>query len=380
MSFFNKSAAPFPMMFPRAQIDKDDEPSAVRINVSEDNTMVLSGLDNQISMNPSPSFDTYIRISSGLIAAVDATMKVANKASVYSRTTNGKMHVVNPFAGGLLTGVNEDKELVFWEFLPNNSSSEMRGPLLEFAERCQLLGQNFGGLGEVVVDCCCDFRRRIHEALPEVSVVQDFYHVKERIMRTLPANSDHRSALSAGLTRAIVSSWANKKGNPAEYRPIEEQLTRMNDLRNHFMSTPIATPVFRSTFDIPVKHVRCGCLQRRHRHLPSHTSGNENWHECLGDLIRGKASSLTTIQDLLADGILRYNFRAALASSHHVFVMNNLLRQREALYGVPQPLLLNVAPHHRFGLVLRQPSGEFDGDPEKRYILKGKPNDHPRET
>ncbi|KAL0242084.1 hypothetical protein I308_105712 [Cryptococcus tetragattii IND107] len=61
------------------------------------------------------------------------------------------------------------------------------------------------------------------------------------------------------------------------------------------------------------------------------------------------------------------SFRAALASSHHVFVMNNLLRQREALYGVPQPLLLNVAPHHRFGLVPRQPPGEFNGDPEKRY-------------
>ncbi|KIR51745.1 hypothetical protein I315_05692 [Cryptococcus gattii Ru294] len=424
MSFFNRSAAPFPMMLPRAQIDKDDEPSAVRINVTEDNTMALSGLDNQISMNPSPSFDTvracyehfvarqpkhessqYIRTLSGtftlflnlsftilrtltsigLIAAVDATMKFANKASVYSRTINGKMQVVNPFAGGLLTGVNEDKELVFWEFLPNDFPSEMQGPLLEFAERYQLLGQNFGGLGEVVVDRCCDFRRRIREALPEVSVVQDFYHVKERIMRTLPANSNRRSALSVGLTRAIVSSWANKKGNPAQYRAIEEQLTRMNDLRNHFMSTPFATPVFRSTFDIQAKHVRGGCLQRRHRHLLSHTSGNENWHKRLGDLVRGMASSLTTIQDLLADGILRYNvkvdiynlsqpadspsrqFRAALASSHHVFVMNNLLRQRETLYGVPQPLLLNVAPHHRFGLVPRQPPGEFDGDPEKRY-------------
>lgn len=79
----------------------------------------------------------------------------------------------------------------------------------------------------------------------------------------------------------------------------------MNDLRNHFMSTPIATPVFRSTFDIQVKHVRGGCLQRRHPHLPSHTSGNENWHKRLGDLVPGKASNLTIIQDLLADGILR---------------------------------------------------------------------------
>lgn len=92
---------------------------------------------------------------------------------------------------------------------PKQFSFSDARPLLEFAERCQLLGQNFGELGEVVVDRCCDFRRRIHEALPEVSVVQDFNHVKERIMRTLPANSIHRRALSAGLTKAIVSSWTN---------------------------------------------------------------------------------------------------------------------------------------------------------------------------
>ncbi|XAO25704.1 hypothetical protein I312_104532 [Cryptococcus bacillisporus CA1280] len=45
----------------------------------------------------------YIRTLSGLISAVDATMKVANKASVYSRTTNGKMQVVDLFAGGMFT-------------------------------------------------------------------------------------------------------------------------------------------------------------------------------------------------------------------------------------------------------------------------------------
>lgn len=58
---------------------------------------------------------------------------------------------------------------------PKQFSFSDARPLLEFAERCQLLGQNFGELGEVVVDRCCDFRRRIHEALPEVSVVQDFH-------------------------------------------------------------------------------------------------------------------------------------------------------------------------------------------------------------
>lgn len=158
-------------MLQRAEIKKDDGPPApVRTGVSEDNTTELngntsigtSGNDNEIVINPSPSFDTvracyedfvarqrkhessqYVHSlarsifyysdanlpHTGLIAAVDATMKVANKASVYSRTNNGKMQVVNPFAGGLLTGVNEDKELVFWVsstlLLPRNNTARV---------------------------------------------------------------------------------------------------------------------------------------------------------------------------------------------------------------------------------------------------------------
>ncbi|XAO26722.1 hypothetical protein I312_105562 [Cryptococcus bacillisporus CA1280] len=87
MSFFNKSAEPFPMMLPRAQIDKDYEPSAISIN------------PNPLPLTPSQ----YIPTLSGLIAAVDAAVKVANKASVYC--LSGKMQIANPFTGGLLTGV-----------------------------------------------------------------------------------------------------------------------------------------------------------------------------------------------------------------------------------------------------------------------------------
>lgn len=73
------------------------------------NTSVLCQVRSlSFSIYLSPFFVPH----TGLITAVDATMKVANKASVYSRTNNGKMQVVNLFAGGLLTGVNEDKELM----------------------------------------------------------------------------------------------------------------------------------------------------------------------------------------------------------------------------------------------------------------------------
>lgn len=53
-------------MLQRAQIKKDDEPAAVRTGVSGDNTVELSGNtstgtsgnDNEIAINPSPSFDS----------------------------------------------------------------------------------------------------------------------------------------------------------------------------------------------------------------------------------------------------------------------------------------------------------------------------------
>lgn len=55
-------------------------------------------------------------MTSGKILARDATVKVVNKASAHSlkNPASGVKSVVNPFAGGLLTDVNEDKGLVLW--------------------------------------------------------------------------------------------------------------------------------------------------------------------------------------------------------------------------------------------------------------------------
>lgn len=46
---------------------------------------------------------------------MDATIKVAKKANIYIHTVDASkrnIKVMNVFDGGLLTGVNEDKELV----------------------------------------------------------------------------------------------------------------------------------------------------------------------------------------------------------------------------------------------------------------------------
>lgn len=92
MSFFNQSATPFPMMLQRAEIKKDDGPPAVRTGVSEDNTTELSGNtstgtsgnDNEIAINPSPSFDTVRACYEDFVAR-----QRKHESSQYIRTLSG---------------------------------------------------------------------------------------------------------------------------------------------------------------------------------------------------------------------------------------------------------------------------------------------------
>lgn len=86
--------------------------------------------------------------------------------------------------------------------------------------RCEKPGIDFANEGGIVVDRCCDYRRSLTEALLKVVVVQDFYHIKERIMLTLSANSPHRNALSGHINDALTSSRSDGNGRPTKYRPF----------------------------------------------------------------------------------------------------------------------------------------------------------------
>ncbi|KIR99601.1 hypothetical protein L804_03232 [Cryptococcus deuterogattii 2001/935-1] len=84
MKFFNKSAALSPMVSPRARVKKNDEPPAVRTNISEDNTTELGGNDNAIAINLSPSFGTVQACYEHFVAR-----QRKHESSRYIRTLSG---------------------------------------------------------------------------------------------------------------------------------------------------------------------------------------------------------------------------------------------------------------------------------------------------
>jgi hypothetical protein len=250
----------------------------------------------------------------------------------------------------------------------------MAAPLRELAECCLSLGVNFSTNGELSVDHCCDFQRSIQAALPTIHVIQDFAHLKNYIMETVSRKCVHRDRLGKDITNAIMSSPADGKGSLAIYRSREEQVKNLHNLWEKYDRIGGVWSIkSKETFSLQVRHAEQGCLTHCHPDRPYHTSGNENWHSCLNTLTCGNASSLTMVDGLLTDAILRSNlwvdiynlsqppdsqsrlFRKATEQSHHLFLLEHILRQTERLMGEAQPQFLNICPTHRFGLVPRDP-------------------------
>jgi len=243
-------------------------------------------------------------------------------------------------------------------------------PLQELAERCDTLGIPLRESGEICVDNCCLFRYALQSALPGIHVVQDCMHLESRIISTIAKDSPLKGKVINELSRALIREPSDAKGKPALYWSAQEQVNNLKSLWEKYKPLGnVWTAKSETVFKSQIFHAGQKCLQRRHPSIPSHTSGNENWHARLNGLTKGDASSLTTVVALLADGVLRFNlkvkiygytqkadspsrqFRSATKGCHHLFLIEDVLRLREILYETPQPEFLNIRPEHHFGLV-----------------------------
>ncbi|KAK4703110.1 hypothetical protein P7C70_g3109, partial [Phenoliferia sp. Uapishka_3] len=302
----------------------------------------------------------------------------------------------NPPGGGALTGVNADKEMGIFEFLVSNSPLEMALPLREYAERDKALGGNFALSGTACTDKCCEHRSSIQHALPNVTVVQDLAHLENRIIETVPKTSPSRGNVARALKEAFLSEFADGSGRPSIYRPVTEQLDRMDAVWERFEKiVGVWSAPSKQTFQNQRKHIEKGCLQRPNPKVPCSTSPNENWHKRLGDQFRGMSSSITTVQYLTLDTILRGNlnikitqnhtqpadspsrlFRNLANGRHHLFALDHQLVLLESLTKETQLRFINNCPEHHFGVVQRAAAGAFRGAKmdrakEIRKVLQG---------
>ena len=255
-------------------------------------------------------------------------------------------------------------------FMFTNSILEAIAPIQEFSQRTDTLGIPFKTEGEICVDRCCDFRGSIQLANSNFAVCQDLMHLEGRILGTVSKKSPHRGLVAHALSQALVKTPRDGKGVPAIYWDKETQVRNLEKVWEQFTALGnVWTRESEPTFFRQLEHARNGCLQRRHPEVPSHTSGNENWHGRINALTRGDASSLSTIILLIGDMALRHNirlklrnlsqpvdspsrqFRAMTLGSPHLSLIDALLRQMEHLTGTQQPKFLDIYPDHQFGLV-----------------------------
>ncbi|KIJ51651.1 hypothetical protein M422DRAFT_157761 [Sphaerobolus stellatus SS14] len=388
----------YPEVLQQAELTKEEEKKHKRVK-PEASAMSQHECSWWLKINPAPSehllrseyerwmkeerlaeSEQYTRTLAGTVIGADSTIKAAKKANMYQQTDGSKqLKVSNLLEGGLLTLVNPDCELVSWRFLFSNSILEAVRAIKEFGQRNEVMGIPFNDMGEVCVDCCCDFRGSIQDANPNLSVTQDLMHLEGRILSSVSKKSPHCGLLAHELSKALLKEpskppHGNSNGTPAVYWDAKTQVQNMQTVWQKFkVAGDVWTKESEAIFLRQIKHVQDGCLQRRHPEIPSHTSGNENWHGRINALTRGDASSLTTIVLLIADMALRHNirlklrnfsqpanspsrqFRAAALGSPYLSLIDALLREMEKLTNIAQPVFLDICPQHQFGLVPTNP-------------------------
>ncbi|KAH8926138.1 hypothetical protein BT69DRAFT_1295110 [Atractiella rhizophila] len=136
----------FPAVLSRAA---DPTIKADAINPSPSSDLIKTIYEHWIECERGPESNMYLKTLTGLSLGLNATLKVAKKANIYTtvKETGGrqKVQVPNIFGGGLST----------MEFLVGNSPLEMGPPLQDFAQHARLLGVDFEGSGQACVDLCC---------------------------------------------------------------------------------------------------------------------------------------------------------------------------------------------------------------------------------
>ncbi|KIJ28739.1 hypothetical protein M422DRAFT_118752, partial [Sphaerobolus stellatus SS14] len=356
-----------------AAVEDTGHDGLLSINAYPSETFIREVYDCFLRMQRFEESERYMRTLAGLSIGIDATIKVAKKANIYLYAENKKqINVINAFEGGLTTFVNEDLELVGYEMLLGNSPLDFCKVLREYAERSEELGVDFLHQGQVSVDKCCEFRSAIQIVLPEMCVLIDLWHLENRIMSTIPKKSAFHKAVKQELSKALIQTPSKGKGEPTAYWPKKVQKENLEKLWTKYESLGgVWMAETAKTFPLQVEHAGDGCLQPRLPSLPSHTSGNENWHGFINSLTRGHASSLPTVLGLLADATLRRNislklrhfsqsptspsrlFRAEANDNPNLFLLEDILRDTERLTGIQQPRFLDICPGHHFGLVKR---------------------------
>ncbi|EJD33698.1 hypothetical protein AURDEDRAFT_177222 [Auricularia subglabra TFB-10046 SS5] len=275
-----------------------------------------------------PESEMYLKSLTGVSLSIDATFKITNKATVAQGNSSQRDRLLK---GGLLSGINENNEIVFW----TQSNKEIEEALGGFEQRRKLL--NAPPVEQCASDNCCKVRSAIVNQLPGARATLDIFHVVQRYTQKLNATI-FRAAVAREFSDALIKTRASARNNITH----REQMG----------------------------HVRKGCVTRARSDISSDGSRIEGSHKTWNSLNRTFTGGVESLEAQGHDMVLRKNLRiaakrdpaldfvASTYGSHHISLVlsaasdwNSIVRQVGSPSLVPAPLLQYANSDEQFGLV-----------------------------
>ncbi|KAF9540596.1 hypothetical protein CPC08DRAFT_650852, partial [Agrocybe pediades] len=212
----------------------------------------------------------------------------------------------------------------------------IREILEQYSKRCETLGADLPVL--VVVDNCCQVRRSIAEAIPNVLVVLDVYHFMMRYLGSIlnGSRNPHRAEVAKDIRDSILESGSSK-GKLAKYWTKEEQARRLSDTYDKWAQNgTVWTAATSKIHADQLAHVQRGCLARQFQNIASDGSRIEGSHKGWNSLQQAQPSGIEVYSILAHDFVLRRNVRACLKAE----------KIRTNLTSTDQLVLFSCGLHH----------------------------------
>ncbi|KAH8916758.1 hypothetical protein BT69DRAFT_1339849 [Atractiella rhizophila] len=165
----------------------------------------------------------YLKTLIGLSLGLDATLKVAKKANIYTtmKKTGGRQK--NLWDTNFLLETHRSRWVHHFKILLNVHGS---------------LESTLKVAGQACVDLCSQHRNSILLYVPELWIGQGLAHLEMCVFETIPHINPARADFIVAFRDAILKKKADLYGGVAEYYSVEESLERLTKVEDKFKKNP----------------------------------------------------------------------------------------------------------------------------------------------
>ncbi|KAF8546806.1 hypothetical protein OG21DRAFT_1479620 [Imleria badia] len=250
--------------------------------------------------------------------SIDSTFKSASKATVTDSHCKRSKDMIN-----------KKGEIVAWCLCQTKANAEITELLTGIRRRHETLGLPMPKM--MVTNNCCQVRRAVESALPEMDCILDVWHFIARyIASTLyvavilnSGKNVYRAAVAADITNAVLKKHS-VNGSGAEYWNKVEQEQKLEAAFSKWAEKgTVWSAAAMQVHKEQLNHIRKGCLECRCQDIASDGSRIEGSHKGWNSLQRVQPSGITVLVALGHDFVLENGVSSDLKSLPELAVVHS---------------------------------------------------------